>query len=61
MEKTTLRLYCAARRFTDDLDDAVLDFVSRAGEVSVRRIATEIEKPYSTVMVRCLKQESLQN
>lgn len=45
MEKTTLRLYCAARRFTDDLDDAVLDFVSRAGEVSARRIATKIESP----------------
>jgi hypothetical protein len=57
MEKTTQRPDCSPRQFTDDLDDMVLDCVSNAGEASVGRIAAEIERPYSTVMVRCLKLE----
>lgn len=57
-EKNVLVLHRGARTLTDDLDDAVLDYVLRAGEASVRRIATEIERPYSTVMVRCLKLEA---
>jgi hypothetical protein len=59
MEKTTPMPYCTPRRFTDDLDDIVLDCVSNAGEASVGRIAAEIERPYSTVMVRCLKLEAV--
>ena len=57
-EKTTRLPDYAFRRLTDDLDDTVLDYVSNEGEASVGRIAMEIEKPYSTVMVRCLKLEA---
>ena len=58
MEKTTPRPYHDLRRFTDNLDDSVLNYVSSAGEASVGRIAAEIERPYSTVLVRCLKLEA---
>jgi hypothetical protein len=58
MEKISPMPYCAPRRFTDDLDNAVLDYVSHVGEASVGRIATEIDRSYSTIMVRCLKLEA---
>jgi hypothetical protein len=57
-EKNVPMLYRGARALTDDLDNAVLDYVLRAGDASVRRITTEIERPYSTVIVRCLKLEA---
>ena len=42
-EKNAPMLCRGARALTDDLDNAVLDYVLRAGEASVRRIAAEIE------------------
>ncbi len=58
MEKSAPKPYRGSRRLTDDLDDEVLGFVLQVGEASVHRIATEIGRPYSTVMVRCLKLEA---
>lgn len=57
MEKTIQKPNWPPRQSTDDLDEIVLDCVSNEGEASVGRIAAEIEKPYSMVMVRCLKLE----
>jgi hypothetical protein len=58
MEKSAPKPYCGSRRLTDDLDDEVLGFVLQVAEASAGRIAIEIERPYSTVMVRCLKLEA---
>jgi hypothetical protein len=59
MEKRLPMPYRGPRRLTDDLDDEVLDCVLHVGEASAHRIATEIKRPYSTVMVRCLKLEAV--
>jgi|GEM_PF-3297893 hypothetical protein len=53
-EKNGPMLHRGARTLTDDLDEAVLDYVLRwRGIGASHRHA--IEKPYSTVLVRCLK------
>lgn len=42
----------------DDLDEALLACISRRGEASVPQMTKEVQRAYTTVLLRCLKLET---